>query len=83
LNQIAGGAKKAGKVVGKDAFLVLNREEAIGFAMTRVKKASDTVILLGKGHEKTIELADGTYPWNEVEVARIALQSQVIEKSKK
>ncbi len=83
LNQIAGGAKKAGKVVGKDAFLVLNREEAIGFAMTRVKKASDTVILLGKGHEKTIERADGTYPWNEVEVARIALQSQVIETSKK
>ncbi len=82
LNQIAGGAKKAGKVVGKDVFLILNREEAIGFAMTRVKKASDTVILLGKGHEKTIERADGTYPWNEFEVAKIALQSQVVEKSK-
>lgn len=83
LNQIADGAKKAGKILGKNLFLILNREEAIGFALTRAKKASDTVILLGKGHEKTIERADGTYPWNEVEVARIALQSKQVESSKK
>lgn len=83
LAQIASGAKKAGKVVDKNLFLILDREEAIGFAMTRAKNASDTVILLGKGHEKTIERADGTYPWNEVEVAQIALQSQAAEASKK
>lgn len=83
LAQIAVGAKKVGKVVDKNLFLILDREEAIGFAMTRAKNASDTVILLGKGHEKTIERVDGTYPWNEVEVAQIALQSQVVEASKK
>lgn len=83
LAQIAGGVKKAGKVVDKNLFLILDREEAIGFAMTRAKNASDTVILLGKGHEKTIERADGTYPWNEVEVVQIALQSQAAEAPKK
>jgi UDP-N-acetylmuramoyl-L-alanyl-D-glutamate--2,6-diaminopimelate ligase len=83
LNQIADGAKKAGKIVDKDAFLILDREEAIGFAMTRANTAKDTVVLLGKGHEKTIERADGTYPWNEVEVATIALQSNSIERKKK
>ena len=83
LTQIASGAKKAGKVVDKNLFLILDREEAIGFAMTRAKNASDSVILLGKGHEKTIERADGTYPWNEVEVAQIALQSKRSVDSKK
>jgi len=74
LEQIAEGAKKAGKKLGKDLFLVLNREEAIGFAMTQVTSPDDVVVLLGKGHELTIERADGTYPWNEAEVARAALQ---------
>jgi UDP-N-acetylmuramoyl-L-alanyl-D-glutamate--2,6-diaminopimelate ligase len=73
LDQIAGGAKKAGKVLDKDLFKVLNREDAIGFAMTRAQSKNDTVVLLGKGHEKTIERADGTYPWNEIEAATTAL----------
>ena len=74
LKQIASGAQKTGKIIDKDLFLVLDREEAIGFALTRAKTASDTVVLLGKGHEKTIERADGTYPWNEVEIAKTALK---------
>lgn len=81
LDQIAGGAKMAGKVVDKDLFLILDREEAIGFALTRAKNADDTVILLGKGHEKTIERADGEYSWNEVEIARTALQALKIKKA--
>ena len=74
LQQIAGGAKKSGKKINKDLFLVLNREEAIGFALTRAKAAGDTVVLLGKGHEKTIERMDGTYSWNEIEAVTGALQ---------
>lgn len=75
LKQIATGAKKAGKKEGKDLFLILNREEAIGFAMTQALSADDVVVLLGKGHELTIERADGVYPWNEAEVAKAALQA--------
>jgi UDP-N-acetylmuramoyl-L-alanyl-D-glutamate--2,6-diaminopimelate ligase len=75
LKQIASGAKKAGKKEGKDLFLISNREEAIGFAMTQATGANDVVVLLGKGHEQTIERADGTYPWDEAEVARAALQA--------
>ncbi|MEO6109494.1 MAG: UDP-N-acetylmuramoyl-L-alanyl-D-glutamate--2,6-diaminopimelate ligase [Candidatus Saccharimonadales bacterium] len=74
LNQIAKGAKKSGKVEGKDLFLIANREEAIGFAMTQATGPNDVVVLLGKGHEQTIERADGVHPWNEAEVARAALQ---------
>lgn len=80
LSEIAEGAKRAGKVEGKDLFLILNREEAIGFAMTLGKTSEDAVVLLGKGHEKTIERADGVYPWNETEIARTALQELAKEK---
>ncbi len=55
LEQIAGGAEEAGKVRDQNLFLVHDRTEAIAFAMTRAQSAKDTVVLLGKGHEKTIE----------------------------
>lgn len=53
LEQIASGAEKAGKVKDKDLFLVHNREEAVEFAIKMAKKG-DLVVLLGKGHEKSI-----------------------------
>lgn len=53
MDQIAAGAEKAGKKRDKDLFLVHDRTEAIDFAIKRAKKG-DTVLLLGKGHEKDI-----------------------------
>ncbi len=73
MNQIATGAESEGKIRDKDLFLVHDRTEAIGFIFSRAKPG-DTVLLLGKGHEKTIERADGAHPWNEMSVARKALQ---------
>lgn len=55
LEMIAGGAEAAGKVRDKNLFLVHDRPEAIAFALSRATSADDTVLLLGKGHEKTIE----------------------------
>ncbi|MBP7807311.1 UDP-N-acetylmuramoyl-L-alanyl-D-glutamate--2,6-diaminopimelate ligase [Candidatus Saccharibacteria bacterium] len=53
MEQIAAGATESGKTKDKDLFMVHDRTEAIAFAMQRAKKG-DTVILLGKGHEKDI-----------------------------
>jgi len=75
LKQIADGASSQGKKENKDMFIVHNREEAIGFAMTLATNKDDTVVLLGKGHEKTIERADGEYPWDETGAAKAALES--------
>ena len=83
MSQIAEGAKKSGKIVGKNLFLVPNRGKAIKSALDRAKKSSDMVILLGKGHEKTIERADGVHPWDETEITRQMLQSMKIIKNKK
>jgi UDP-N-acetylmuramoyl-L-alanyl-D-glutamate--2,6-diaminopimelate ligase len=54
MDQIAAGAEKVGKKRKKDLFLLHDRADAIGFAVKRAGKG-DTVMLLGKGHEKTIE----------------------------
>lgn len=76
MGQIAAGAEESGKQRERDLFMILDRPSAIDFAITRVKSADDTVVFLGKGHERTIERADGTHPWDEVaEVRRAILAS--------
>lgn len=77
MREIAGGAEKAGKVVGKDLWLVHNRPEAMRFAIDKAK-AGDAVLFLGKGHEKTIErAADTSEPWDEAGEVRIALRGRL------
>ena len=73
MEEIAVGAEKAGKVRGKDLFLIAKRDDAIDFAMTRVSSADDTVVATGKGNEKTIERGDEKLPWNEPDVVRAAI----------
>ena len=72
LDDIAIGAEKAGKVRDKDLFLILDRPKAIEFTLSRAK-AGDTVLLLGKGHEKTIERDGREDPHDEIVVTREAL----------
>ena len=74
MNQITGGAEEGGKVRDKDLFLVHDRTEAINFAVKRAK-TGDTVLLLGKGHEKTIERADGEHEWDEIQTAHTAARN--------
>lgn len=74
MNQIAEGAESAGKVRDTNLFLVHDRTEAINFAIKRASKG-DTVLLLGKGHEKTIERANGENPWDEINTTHEAVRS--------
>jgi UDP-N-acetylmuramoyl-L-alanyl-D-glutamate--2,6-diaminopimelate ligase len=73
LKTIAQGAEKSGKKDGKNLFKILDRTEAIEFAL-KTARAGDTVLLLGKGNEKTIERADGEHPWDEAGTARQILK---------
>lgn len=76
LNQIAAGAEGVGKKRDESLFLFPDRTEAIKFSLTRVSSPDDVVVFLGKGHERTIERADGEHEWNEAEVVRAALKQQ-------
>ena len=76
---LAQGAKKAGKVLGQDLFMELDRKKAIRLAIKMARK-DDIVLLLGKGHEKTMEGQRGTYPYYEVDEAKKALKEFMAKK---
>ncbi|MDR2063693.1 MAG: UDP-N-acetylmuramyl-tripeptide synthetase [Candidatus Nomurabacteria bacterium] len=93
LNQIAAGAERSGRVRakkvpkngeaanlavenGENLFLVARRPEAIRLAIGMAKKG-DLVLLLGKGHEKTMEGAEGEKPYYEPDEARKALRARL------
>ena len=54
--------------------LIPDRREAIGAAV-ELARPGDTVLLLGKGHERSVEYADHVQPWDEVTEAYSALQT--------
>jgi len=53
LDQIASGAVQVGKVIDTNVILIHEREAAITYAVN-MARAGDLVLLLGKGHEKSI-----------------------------
>lgn len=67
------GATKQGKTEGEDLFKELDREKAIKLAFEKAKKG-DLVLILGKGHEKTILRADGPHDFEDIKVARKLLK---------
>ena len=69
------GAEKHGKVLGKDLFKELDRESAIKLAFEKAKPG-DLVLILGKGHEKTILRADGPHEFEVIKVARKLIRSR-------
>ncbi len=69
------GAEKAGKTLDKDLFVELNREKAIKLALDTARKG-DVVLILGKGHEKTILRADGPHPFEDTKVVRKILKAK-------
>ena len=68
------GAEKQGKILGKNLFKELDRKKAIELAL-KTAKQGDLVLLLGKGHEKTILRADGPHPFEDIKIAEKTLHS--------
>lgn len=67
------GAKKAG--MAEDKIIVeLNRKKAIEKAIGLAQKG-DLVLILGKGHEKTILRADGPHPFEDLKVTKKAIEA--------
>ena len=61
-----------GKVNGESLFLIPDRLEAIR-AATRLARAGDTLLLLGKGHESSIIYRSGAIAWDEIGAAQRCL----------
>jgi UDP-N-acetylmuramoyl-L-alanyl-D-glutamate--2,6-diaminopimelate ligase len=67
--EIGRHAEGAGKTRGEDFIEVEDRREAIAVALKRAK-ADDIVVILGKGHEKSIILGTQSIPWDDRDATR-------------
>ena len=74
MNGFIEGAEKAGKKLDKDLFKEPNRKKAIELAFKLAQKG-DLVLILGKGHEKTILRADGPHNFEDIKIAKECLKN--------
>ena len=70
ITQIKGGVSgNSGHMHG-----IVDRQEAINFAITKLARAGDTVGIFGKGHERSINLnGRAELPWSDIKVVQQAL----------
>lgn len=74
--EFVNGAEQAGFLRGKNLLVELDRAKAIQMAIDLAKK-DDIVLILGKGHEKTILRATGAVPFEDLKVTREALKKRL------
>src|SRR5947209_13518242 len=72
LEQIAAGATAAGGSRGDDVIVVPDRAEAIDYAV-RHAMPGDTLLLAGKGHERSLIVGERSLEWDERAVAEAAV----------
>jgi UDP-N-acetylmuramoyl-L-alanyl-D-glutamate--2,6-diaminopimelate ligase len=65
-----------GKSPGRDFEVVIDRRAAIRRAI-EIARSGDTVLLAGKGHERTMRTAMGSEPWNERAEAEEAIRERL------
>lgn len=53
------------------------RGEAIFYAINKVAQKGDTVVICGKGHEKSMAYDHTEYPWSDREAVKLALAGKV------
>jgi len=70
--------------VGGKFKVVCKRQEAIDYAIGKLAKEGDIVVVCGKGHEKSMCYGEKEFPWSDQEAVRKALQevSKVSQVSK-
>jgi UDP-N-acetylmuramoyl-L-alanyl-D-glutamate--2,6-diaminopimelate ligase len=76
IEEIASAAEAAGAARGIELHLIPDRADAVDFAISHAS-TGDTVLLAGKGHERTIETATGSLPWDERAAAEAALRRRL------
>jgi len=75
INDVAQGAKNAGKIQDKNLFLIEDRRAAIHFALQQAGE-NDVVLITGKGSEQAMCIKNGEkVPWDDRMVTREELQA--------
>jgi len=74
IDNISKGNTKAGGEINKTFFKVSDRQEAINFAIRKLAKKGDMVIITGKGHEKSMCFGTTEHPWSDYEAVDTSLK---------
>lgn len=75
VDEIAAGAMSAGKILNKDLYKILDRREAIRFALQKAE-VDDLVLLTGKGSEQAMVVGGGRLVvWDDRQVVREELKT--------
>jgi UDP-N-acetylmuramoyl-L-alanyl-D-glutamate--2,6-diaminopimelate ligase len=53
------------------------RGEAISFAINKIAVRGDTVVICGKGHEKSMAYGGVEYPWSDKDAVEAALSGRI------
>ena len=75
LDEVRRGAEPEVRTRNAEVHAIVDRREAIGFAVERAA-AGDVVLIAGKGHEKYQEAGGQVHPFDDVAVAREALETR-------
>ena len=67
---IVQGIEETGKKLNDNYFTIDDRESAIRFALTILAKTNDTVLITGKGHEKSMNIDGDEHPWSDQDTVR-------------
>ena len=73
LSEIAAGAEEVGWTEGTQYARIEDRRQAIAHAVRRAGPG-DTILLAGKGHERSILIGRGKEPWDERAAAEAAIR---------
>ena len=73
ISEIAAGAEEVGWTEGEQYARIEDRRQGIAHAVRRARPG-DTVLLAGKGHERSILIGRGKQPWDERAVAEAAIR---------
>lgn len=76
LEEIAAGARRRGGLEGASFLKIADRREAMARAFS-LAEPGDTVLLAGKGHERSIIIGYDHTPWDEAAVARKLLRERI------
>jgi UDP-N-acetylmuramoyl-L-alanyl-D-glutamate--2,6-diaminopimelate ligase len=90
INQIGSGCRSSGmkklaigkssfvkkKKIKKGYFAIVNRQDAINFAIRNLARPHDIVVMCGKGHERSMCFGTTEYPWSEHNAVKIALKEK-------
>lgn len=91
IKQMVAGVKKSGAKIGNIGqfskfvhesknhyyFTIPERGEAIAFAIQKLARKGDIVVVCGKGHEKSMCYGNVEYPWSDYQAVKHALSGKI------